>query len=233
MGSCSLCLLEWFPPYIIWDGKDKNGHCNTDHGGSGPPFLASLHDKLVPLPFPSPGLILQELIVDAEDTWIRLEGLSESTDYTVLLQAAQDTERSGVTSTAFSTGETLMATWMPLLPRMAFGSLAASAETWPERSPSQKLNCLFLQRKINISSTPTFPNSKALPGTSHYSGNHRNQQLQIPDPPVPTKCTKSDSRLPLRLSQVFSSRVCPSLLPSSAACNQTHLVEVSVAKSQY
>uniref|UniRef100_A0A8D1QD95 Tenascin-R n=1 Tax=Sus scrofa TaxID=9823 RepID=A0A8D1QD95_PIG len=46
----------------------------------------------------------KELIVDAEDTWIRLEGLSESTDYTVLLQAAQDTERSGVTSTAFSTG---------------------------------------------------------------------------------------------------------------------------------
>lgn len=46
----------------------------------------------------------KELIVDAEDTWIRLEGLSESTDYTVLLQAAQDAERSSVTSTAFTTG---------------------------------------------------------------------------------------------------------------------------------
>uniref|UniRef100_A0A4W2HDX6 Tenascin-R n=1 Tax=Bos indicus x Bos taurus TaxID=30522 RepID=A0A4W2HDX6_BOBOX len=46
----------------------------------------------------------KELIVDAEDTWIRLEGLSESTDYTVLLQAAQDTERSSITSTAFVTG---------------------------------------------------------------------------------------------------------------------------------
>ncbi|CAN0570872.1 unnamed protein product [Rangifer tarandus platyrhynchus] len=46
----------------------------------------------------------KELIVDAEDTWIRLEGLSESTDYTVLLQAAQDTERSSITSTAFATG---------------------------------------------------------------------------------------------------------------------------------
>ncbi|XP_066887257.1 tenascin-R isoform X2 [Kogia breviceps] len=46
----------------------------------------------------------KELIVDAEDTWIRLEGLSESTDYTVLLQAAQDTERSSITSTAFTTG---------------------------------------------------------------------------------------------------------------------------------
>uniref|UniRef100_A0ABI7WG52 Tenascin R n=1 Tax=Felis catus TaxID=9685 RepID=A0ABI7WG52_FELCA len=46
----------------------------------------------------------KELIVDAEDTWIRLEGLSESTDYTVLLQAAQDTARSSLTSTTFITG---------------------------------------------------------------------------------------------------------------------------------
>uniref|UniRef100_A0AC11C2C0 Tenascin R n=1 Tax=Ovis aries TaxID=9940 RepID=A0AC11C2C0_SHEEP len=46
----------------------------------------------------------KELIVDAEDTWIRLEGLLESTDYTVLLQAAQDMERSSITSTAFATG---------------------------------------------------------------------------------------------------------------------------------
>ncbi|XP_036869593.2 tenascin-R isoform X1 [Manis javanica] len=46
----------------------------------------------------------KELIVDAEDTWIRLEGLSESTDYTVFLQAAQDTSRSSITSTTFATG---------------------------------------------------------------------------------------------------------------------------------
>ncbi|XP_021578311.2 tenascin-R isoform X3 [Ictidomys tridecemlineatus] len=46
----------------------------------------------------------KELIVDAEDTWIRLEGLSENTDYTVLLQAAQDATRSSITSTAFTTG---------------------------------------------------------------------------------------------------------------------------------
>ncbi|XP_069933264.1 tenascin-R isoform X2 [Oryctolagus cuniculus] len=46
----------------------------------------------------------KELIVDAEDTWIRLEDLLESTDYTVLLQAAQETSRSSTTSTAFSTG---------------------------------------------------------------------------------------------------------------------------------
>uniref|UniRef100_A0A0D9RHP7 Tenascin R n=1 Tax=Chlorocebus sabaeus TaxID=60711 RepID=A0A0D9RHP7_CHLSB len=46
----------------------------------------------------------KELIVDAEDTWIRLEGLLENTDYTVLLQAAQDTGWSSITSTAFTTG---------------------------------------------------------------------------------------------------------------------------------
>ncbi|XP_023422874.1 tenascin-R isoform X2 [Cavia porcellus] len=45
----------------------------------------------------------KELIVDAEDTWIRLEGLLENTDYTVLLQAAQDALRSSLTSTAFTT----------------------------------------------------------------------------------------------------------------------------------
>lgn len=45
--------------------------------------------------------------MDAEDTWIRLEGLSENTDYTVLLQAAQEATRSSLTSTVFTTGEGL------------------------------------------------------------------------------------------------------------------------------
>ncbi|XP_074454098.1 tenascin-R isoform X3 [Larus michahellis] len=46
----------------------------------------------------------KELIVDAEDTWIRLEGLSETTEYTVDLQAAQNIMRSGFISTTFTTG---------------------------------------------------------------------------------------------------------------------------------
>uniref|UniRef100_A0A8D2PGR4 Tenascin-R n=1 Tax=Zosterops lateralis melanops TaxID=1220523 RepID=A0A8D2PGR4_ZOSLA len=46
----------------------------------------------------------KELIVDAEDTWIRLEGLSETTEYTVQLQAAQNAVRSGLISTTFTTG---------------------------------------------------------------------------------------------------------------------------------
>ncbi|XP_049632357.1 tenascin-R isoform X2 [Suncus etruscus] len=46
----------------------------------------------------------KELMVDAEDTWIRLDGLLERSDYTVALRAAQGGERSSATSTAFSTG---------------------------------------------------------------------------------------------------------------------------------
>ncbi|KFV41905.1 Tenascin-R, partial [Tyto alba] len=46
----------------------------------------------------------KELIVDAEDTWIRLEGLSETTEYTVRLQAAHNAMRSGFISTTFTTG---------------------------------------------------------------------------------------------------------------------------------
>lgn len=43
--------------------------------------------------------------MDAEDTWIRLEGLSENTEYTVRLQAAQDAVRSGFISAIFTTGK--------------------------------------------------------------------------------------------------------------------------------
>lgn len=43
--------------------------------------------------------------MDAEDTWIRLEGLSETTEYTVHLQAAQNAMRSTFISTSFTTGE--------------------------------------------------------------------------------------------------------------------------------
>ncbi|XP_078498130.1 tenascin-R [Lissotriton helveticus] len=45
----------------------------------------------------------KELIVDAEDTWIRLEGLSESSEYTVRLLAVDGATRSGITSTVFTT----------------------------------------------------------------------------------------------------------------------------------
>lgn len=47
---------------------------------------------------------MQELILDAEDTWIRLEGLAEITEYTVNLQAARGLDTSAVVSTTFITG---------------------------------------------------------------------------------------------------------------------------------
>lgn len=50
----------------------------------------------------------QELILDAEDTWIRLEGLAETTEYTVRLQAARGLETSAIISASFTTG-----TWSP------------------------------------------------------------------------------------------------------------------------
>ncbi|XP_075689185.1 tenascin-R isoform X1 [Rhinoderma darwinii] len=46
----------------------------------------------------------KELIVDAEDTWIRLEGLLESTDYNVTILSVQDGERSAILHTMFTTG---------------------------------------------------------------------------------------------------------------------------------
>lgn len=91
--------------------------------------------------------------MEAEDTWIRLEGLSESTDYTVLLQAAQDAARSGVTSTAFTTGERPARTRAPSPPRPDGRLPSGLRQTWPGRSPAQKLDRLFLRRKILASST--------------------------------------------------------------------------------
>ncbi|KAL8178068.1 UNVERIFIED_CONTAM: hypothetical protein K2H54_028500, partial [Gekko kuhli] len=66
------------------------------------PPMAEIENYI--LTYRSPDGSRKELIVDAEDTWIRLEGLSETTEYTVRLQAAQDAVRSGFTSTVFTTG---------------------------------------------------------------------------------------------------------------------------------
>ncbi|KAL6490212.1 hypothetical protein MHYP_G00005570 [Metynnis hypsauchen] len=51
----------------------------------------------------------KELILDAEDTWIRLEGLAEATEYTVRLQAARGLETSAIVSNSFTTGNRLFA----------------------------------------------------------------------------------------------------------------------------
>ncbi|XP_067309569.1 tenascin-R isoform X2 [Pseudorasbora parva] len=52
----------------------------------------------------------KELILDAEDTWMRLEGLAETTEYTVRLQAARGLETSAIVSTSFTTGSRLFPT---------------------------------------------------------------------------------------------------------------------------
>ena len=141
-----------------------------------------------------PRSILQELIVDAEDTWIRLEGLSESTDYTVLLQAAQDTARSSITSTAFTTGErgTSTLTSPPLL----HGIWLLSSLCWDlAREEPIRETPLPLPAKENNSFPLLLPSptSTVLPGTSHYPGNPRNQlhkflvllhQLSAPSKPA-------------------------------------------------
>ncbi|XP_051984478.1 tenascin-R-like [Xyrauchen texanus] len=49
----------------------------------------------------------KELILDAEDTWIRLEGLAETTEYTLRLQAARGLQTSSIVSTSFATGNRL------------------------------------------------------------------------------------------------------------------------------
>lgn len=82
--------------------------------------------------------------MDAEDTWIRLEGLSENTDYTVLLQAAQEATRSSLTSTVFTTGEGLGVNFDAFFSLHDICLLGTSAEPWPGKSLSKTLNFLSL-----------------------------------------------------------------------------------------
>ncbi|XP_017278003.1 tenascin-R isoform X2 [Kryptolebias marmoratus] len=62
------------------------------------------------LTYKTPDGSRKELILDAEDTWVRLEGLAETTEYSVKLQAARGLDTSAVVSTTFTTGSRLFAT---------------------------------------------------------------------------------------------------------------------------
>ncbi|KAM9326272.1 tenascin-R [Gastrophryne carolinensis] len=66
------------------------------------PPLSSIENYI--LTYKSTNGSRKEVIVDAEDTWIRLEGLLESTEYNVTLLSSLDGEHSAVTHTAFTTG---------------------------------------------------------------------------------------------------------------------------------
>lgn len=111
-GVGAVPSADWFDFLLIEGRGEGNSHRHTGPAGRGT-VTSRLHHPIPPLP-PTclRRLLPQELIVEAEDTWIRLEGLSESTDYTVLLQAARDAARSSVTSTAFTTGETRACTFV-------------------------------------------------------------------------------------------------------------------------
>uniref|UniRef100_A0A8C5E290 Tenascin R (restrictin, janusin) n=1 Tax=Gouania willdenowi TaxID=441366 RepID=A0A8C5E290_GOUWI len=80
----------------------------------------------------------KELILDAEDTWIRLEGLAETTEYTVKLQAARGLDTSAVVSTTFTTGSRLFATPQNCAQHLLNGETLSGGYTiYINRDPSQ------------------------------------------------------------------------------------------------
>ncbi|XP_068461525.1 tenascin-R isoform X2 [Clinocottus analis] len=80
----------------------------------------------------------KELILDAEDTWIRLEGLAETTEYSVNLQAARGLDTSAVVSTTFTTGSRLFATPQNCAQHLLNGELLSGVYTvYINRDPSQ------------------------------------------------------------------------------------------------
>ncbi|XP_029930439.1 tenascin-R isoform X3 [Myripristis murdjan] len=80
----------------------------------------------------------KELILDAEDTWIRLEGLAETTEYTVRLQAARGLDTSAIVSTTFTTGSRLFATPQNCAQHLLNGETLSGVYTiYINRDPSQ------------------------------------------------------------------------------------------------
>ncbi|XP_068613864.1 tenascin-R-like [Brachionichthys hirsutus] len=80
----------------------------------------------------------KELILDAEDTWIRLEGLAETMEYTVKLQAARGLDTSAVVSTTFITGSRLFATPQNCAQHLLNGETLSGVYTiYINRDPSQ------------------------------------------------------------------------------------------------
>ncbi|KAK5889020.1 hypothetical protein CesoFtcFv8_015062 [Champsocephalus esox] len=80
----------------------------------------------------------KELILDSEDTWIRLEGLAETTEFTVKLQAARGLDTSDVVSTTFTTGSRLFATPQNCAQHLLNGETLSGVYTiYINRDPSQ------------------------------------------------------------------------------------------------
>ncbi|KAM6124250.1 LOW QUALITY PROTEIN: tenascin-R [Pterocles gutturalis] len=81
----------------------------------------------------------KELIVDAEYTWIRLEGLSETTEYTVRLQAAHKAMRSGFISTTVTTGGRVFANPQDCAQHLMNGDTLSGVYTISIRDLSQRV----------------------------------------------------------------------------------------------
>ncbi|XP_032421702.1 tenascin-R isoform X2 [Xiphophorus hellerii] len=90
------------------------------------------------LTYKTPDGSRKELILDAEDTWIRLEGLAESAEYTVKLQAARGLDTSAVVSTTFTTGSRLFSTPQNCAQHLLNGETVSGVYTiYINRDPSQ------------------------------------------------------------------------------------------------
>ncbi|KAM4728389.1 tenascin-R isoform 1-T5 [Anableps anableps] len=90
------------------------------------------------LTYKTPDGSRKELILDAEDTWIRLEGLAESTEYTVKLQAARGLDTSAVVSTTFTTGSRLFSTPQNCAQHLLNGETVSGVYTiYINRDPGQ------------------------------------------------------------------------------------------------
>ncbi|XP_035994065.1 tenascin-R isoform X3 [Fundulus heteroclitus] len=90
------------------------------------------------LTYKTPDGSRKELILDAEDTWIRLEGLAESMEYTVKLQAARGLDTSAVVSTTFTTGSRLFSTPQNCAQHLLNGETVSGVYTiYINRDPSQ------------------------------------------------------------------------------------------------
>ncbi|XP_037538189.1 tenascin-R [Nematolebias whitei] len=90
------------------------------------------------LTYKTPDGSRKELILDAEDTWVRLEGLAETTEYSVNLQAARGLDTSAVVATTFTTGSRLFATPQNCAQHLLNGETLSGVYTiYINRDPNQ------------------------------------------------------------------------------------------------
>uniref|UniRef100_A0A6Q2Z8Y4 Tenascin R (restrictin, janusin) n=1 Tax=Esox lucius TaxID=8010 RepID=A0A6Q2Z8Y4_ESOLU len=139
VDNYSRCILppDWSP--VAMDAPLNLTASEVNHRSaliSWQPPIADIDNYM--LTYKSADSSKKELILDAEDTWIRLEGLAETSEYTVRLQAARGLETSDVVSTAFTTGNRLFATPQNCAQHLLNGeSLSGVYTIYINRDPNQ------------------------------------------------------------------------------------------------